>query len=309
MKYYINSNALLSTFSVPSAVADKHIKMAGALQLRVLLCVFRNAAEEISKEKIAKTLAVSEYDVADALKFWADCGVLSVDGNAVPTVTVSPEEKPRTVRAAAVKPGREEVARRGIENEEIAFLLRQSEQKFGRALRQNEAATLVWLHDDEGMSVALILMLIEFAISEGKGNIGYIERTAVSWIDDGVEDISAAEQKINEIYKSRSCWSIVQKAFGIERRMPSKKEEEFALLWIGERKTDNELLTEAYNRCIDNTGKFSIPYIAKILDKWYKDGVKTVSDIKENAAKKKPDSIAAYDSTFFESMLSAIDND
>ncbi len=309
MKYYINSNALLSTFSVPSAVADKHIKMAGALQLRVLLCVFRNAAEEISEEKIARTLSVSTEDVTDALKFWTFCGVLSSDDAPAVTESLQVQEKPRTVRASSVKPSREEVARRGIENEEIAFLLRQSEQKFGRALRQNEAATLVWLHDDEGMSVALILMLIEFSISEGKGNIGYIERTALSWIDDGVEDISAAEQKINEIYKSRSCWSIVQKAFGIDRRMPSKKEEEFALLWIGERKIGNDLLTEAYNRCIDNTGKFSIPYIAKILDKWYKDGVKTVSDIKENAAKKKPDSIAAYDSTLFDSMLSAIDND
>lgn len=308
MKYHISSNALWSAFPVPSAVVDKHIKMAGALQLRVLLCVFRNPAEEINAEKIAKTLSAPVSEVADALVFWAECGVLATEEGetvAVPQPVVAPK---KAVRAATVKPTREEVARRGMESPEITFLLREAEAKFGRALRQTESSTLVWLCDDEGMSIAVLLMLVEFAISDGKANIGYIEKTALSWLDSGVCDIAGAEQKINDIYKSRSCWGIVSRAFGIERRMPSKKEEEFSLLFVGERKMSTELLKEAYNRCIDATGKFSIPYITKILDKWYKNGVKKVEDIKEDGKKGK-DSIAAYDTTVFDSMLSAIDND
>lgn len=307
MNYHVNPNALWSTFPVPAAVVDKHIKMAGALQLRVLLCVFRNMSEEISAELIAKKLSVSESDVLDALLFWAECGVLATESAPI-TPVVAEEPKKKSVRAASVKPTREEVARRGNESAEITFLLREAEQKFGRALRQSEASTLVWLHDDEGMSVAVLLMLVEFAISDQKGSIGYIEKTALSWLDDGVCDIAAAESKINEIYKSRSCWGIVSKAFGIDRRQPSKKEEEFSLLFVGERKMSTELLREAYNRCIDATGKFSIPYITKILEKWYKDGVKQVEDIKEDGKKGK-DSIAAYDTSLFDSMLSAIDED
>ena len=307
MKYHISSNALWSAFPVPSSVVDKHIKMAGALQLRVLLCVFRNPAEEISAEKIAEALSASVYDVADALMFWAECGILATEKGEV-LASQPVKEIKKTVRAASVKPTREEVARRGMESPEITFLLREAEGKFGRALRQSEASTLVWLCDDEGMSIAVLLMLVEFAISDGKGSIGYIEKTALSWLDSGVCDIAGAEQKINEIYKSRSCWGIVSKAFGIDRRMPSKKEEEFSLLFVGERKMSADLLREAYNRCIDATGKLSIPYITKILDKWYKSGVKKVEDIKEDGKKAK-ETIAAYDTTVFDSMLNAIDED
>ncbi len=307
MKYHISSNALWSAFPVPSSVVDKHIKMAGALQLRVLLCVFRNPAEEISAEKIAEALSASVYDVADALMFWAECGILATEKGEV-LASQPVKEIKKTVRAASVKPTREEVARRGMESPEITFLLREAEGKFGRALRQSEASTLVWLCDDEGMSIAVLLMLVEFAISDGKGSIGYIEKTALSWLDSGVCDIAGAEQKINEIYKSRSCWGIVSKAFGIDRRMPSKKEEEFSLLFVGERKMSADLLREAYNRCIDATGRLSIPYITKILDKWYKSGVKKVEDIKEDGKKAK-ETIAAYDTTVFDSMLNAIDED
>ena len=308
MKYHISSNALWSAFPVPSSVVDNHIKMAGALQLRVLLCVFRNPAEEISAEKIASTLSANTADVEDALTFWAECGVLSSEKGETVVVEKPVAEPKKTVRAATVKPTREEVAKRGMESPEITFLLREAEGKFGRALRQTEASTLVWLCDDEGMSIAVLLMLVEFAVSDGKANIGYIEKTALSWLDSGVCDIAGAEQKINDIYKSRSCWGVVSKAFGIDRRMPSKKEEEFSLRFVGECKMSTELLREAYNRCIDSTGKFSIPYITKILDKWYKNGVKKIEDITEDGKKGK-DSIAAYDTTVFDSMLSAIDRD
>lgn len=308
MKYYINSGALMSAFPVPSAVADKHIKLAGAVQLKVLLCVFRRSAETISPEGIADFLSLSVADVKDALRFWVDVGILACEGE-TPVEAQPVSEKPKSVRAATVKPTREEIARRGTESPEIAYLLREAQQKLGRALRQSESSTLVWLHDDEGMSVSVLLMLLEFAISDGKGNIGYIERTALSWIDDGVEDIAAAERKINEIYRTRSCWSAVCKAFGIDRRLPSKREEEYALLWVKERGYSHELLREAYNRCIDSTGKLSMPYIAKILEKWHKDGVKTPADIKgERTDTKKSETMAAYDTSLFDKMLGAIDN-
>ncbi len=308
MKYYINPSSLLGAFPVPTSVADKHIKMAGAVQLKVLLYIFRHAAEEISPEAIAKHLSLSVADVNDTLRFWADAGVLSADGTPV-TAQPLPAEKPKAVRAAAIKPTREEVAKRGNENPEIAFLLRETQQKLGRALRQSEASTLVWLHDDEGMSVSVLLMLIEFAISDGRPSIGYIERTALDWIDSGVEDIASAEHKINEIYNARSCWSIVQKAFGIDRKLPGKKEQELSVLWVKERGFSKEMLREAYERCVDSTGKLSFPYIAKILDKWYKNGIKTPADIKDDKAEEKRDPIASYDSSLFDEMLRAIDQD
>ena len=53
--------------------------------------------------------------------------------------------------------------------------------KFGRGLKSNEQSTLVWIYDDLGLDVSVILMLIQFAVTEGRANISFIEKTAPSY--------------------------------------------------------------------------------------------------------------------------------
>lgn len=206
----------------------------------------------------------------------------------------------------AVKPSREEVIKRGGESEEIAFLLREAQMKFGRGLRANESSTLVWLHDDEGMNTAVILMLIEFAKSGDRCNIGYIEKTALSWINDGVTTLSEAEEKICQIHAGRSAWKLVSGAMGIDRR-PSDKELITARRWVDEWCFAKDMLRAAYNKCVDSTGKFSMHYINKILEGWHKNGLKTLDDVENSDVKKekkpKDSSFAGYDLSKVEEML------
>ena len=42
-----------------------------------------------------------------------------------------------------------------------------------------------------------------------------------------------------------------------------------------------ELILEAYNRCMDNKGQMSFAYIGKILEEWNKMGWKKPSDIQD----------------------------
>ena len=238
--------------------------------------------------------------------FWAEAGLLKNDG--AKAAKAQPEETKKAVRAATVRPTREEVARRGLEDSNIAFMLQTTEQKLGRALRQTESSSLVWLHDDEGISIAVLLMVVDYAISENRANIGFIEKTALSWLDSGVTTVPEAEQKIKEIYAAKNDWRIVSKAFGLGGRKAGKKETEFAVLWVGERGYGEELLSEAYSRCVDNTVKYSLQYITKILEKWYKDGVR---DIKDVPSDEQPQSggMGTYDKSAFSRLLGAIDDE
>ncbi|MBQ8550339.1 MAG: DnaD domain protein [Clostridia bacterium] len=307
MTYNVNPASLFGAFSLPSDVVDKHIKMAGAVQLKVLLYIFRNPSAPIVPEDIAAHLSLPASDIRDSLVFWADAGLLLCDGEKPVAVSTPVKEKLPSVRPAAQKPDRAEVARRGNENAEIAFLLRESEQKLGRTLRQNEASSLVWLYDDEGISLSVLLMVIEFAISDGKSNIGYIERTALDWADSGVETVADAERKIADIYKARSSFAVLRNAFGLGDRKPGKKELEYARLWVEDWKISRELLTHAYEICVDNTGKYSITYIATVIKKWHAEGVKTVADIKPDKPQKSG-GYQAYDSSLFDEMINSIDN-
>lgn len=300
MGYTLNPSELAGLFAVPCSVVDKHIKLAGAVHLKVLLWALRHQDKGFDPAAISEALKIDLPDVSDSLRYWADAGILlNTDAPVQKQEDVKPLPSNKlynnTARAQIVKPSREEVAKRGLECKEIAFLLREAQLKFGRALRQNESSTLVWLYDDEGMSVALILMLLEYAISENHVNIGFIERTAVQWINDGIDNVQDAEKKIIELHQKRGSWRLVESAMGIEHRSPSEKELQSVYTWVEEWKYGRDILRAAYEQCVDTTSKFSFPYIRKIIETWHNEGVKSVDDIKNvKKPNTKPD-IATYD--------------
>lgn len=308
MKYMLNENNMSaqSVFSVPNVVADKHIKLATAAQLKVLLLALRAQNSEISVENIVSTLGMDASEVTDALDFWSGVGVIKSEQE--PKLTETERE---TVVAREEKPSRTDVAHRG-DDVNIQIILREAQMRFGRNLKSNEASTLVWLYDDKGMSLSLILLLLQYAVDNGKCNISFIEKTAVKWLNNGVETIADAEQQIAEELKRNLAWEVVRKTFGIDRAKPSDRELEYSSLWVEKYGFSSEMLKCAYDVCVDSTAKLSFSYIAKVLEKWHKNGVKKPEDIKkmsEEKPKKKNgiQSAASYDISAFEKMLNSDD--
>lgn len=317
MSYKLNLEALSGVYALPSAVVDKHIKLSGAIQLKVLLLGLKNPGN-IDEQELADVLSIPLPDVIDALNYWSDLGIIDTPVKAEAEVEAKPTtakkaEKPqkKVVIAEAVKPTREEVARRGNESKEVAFLLREAQMRLTRPLKPNEASTLVWLFDDEGMNASVLLLLISFAHAEGKDNIGFIEKTAVKWLNDGVSNTNEAEQKIRHYYDMKSSWGIVEKAMGIPHRMPSENEQKLAYTWVCEYQYTHDMLRAAYNACIDATSKFSVPYINKVLSGWYKAGVRNPLDLRKHLAetaegkqkKKENDGKATFNVNLFNQSL------
>ncbi len=313
MGYKINPAEFASVFLVPSAVADKYIKLTGATQLKILLLALKDCANGIDLEKISEKLSISIPDVTDALNYWADLGILLKDEEKMSFAQPIEVEKPhkKIIRKEIVKPTRDEINNLGREDKNIQFLLREAQMKLSRPLKQNEASTIVWLYDSEGLDTSIILMLISFAVTENKATIGFIEKTAVSWLNDGVSTLADAEAKINNYYEHKSAWSKVSKAMGIPFRMASKKEATLSHQWIYEYGFSEEILKLAYDKCVDATSKLSMDYIKKILDSWHKDGVKTAEDVADldnerSKAKEQEKGIDKYDLDAFNDSLNNI---
>lgn len=301
MSYLINPKAFSAVFTVPAAVADKHLKLARGEHIKVLLYIMRNMSVNPNNAEIAAATGLSEYDVAEALLYWESAGILMPDGK--------PAEKAE-IKAPAVKqnakPDRADVARRGAEDEKIRYLLTETQMKLGRNLKSNETSTLVWLYDDLGLDVSLILMIVQYAAVHGKARIGFIESTATDWVNRGISTIAAADKELNQMAMSEQAWGIVCSAFGLEKRKPSKNELKLSLMWVDEWKMSREMLAAAYNACVDGISKFDIKYISKILENWHEKGYKTPDDIEEkkNSGGEK-ESFAAYDIDLFEKMLNS----
>jgi DnaD/phage-associated family protein len=297
MNFFVKPESLSAAFLLPADITDKHIKLAGAIQLKVILYCYRHMADGFDTEKISTALSLSPADVEDALRFWCELGVLDSDGQKAITPTVVETTKP----LKSIKPNRGEVARRGLESSEIAFLLSEAQIKFGRTLKQSESSLLVWLYDDLGLNAAVILMVIEYALQAGKCNVGYIEKVGKDWAESGVDTIMAAEAKIAQLGNERLFWNVMRSAFGLDMRAPSESETKMANTVVGEWKMDKPLLKKAYDICVDQIGKYRASYIKTILTSWHKKGIKSVADLeKETEIIQKPksknkDSYATYD--------------
>lgn len=302
MNYRINPSAFSAVFTVPAEVADRHLKLARGEHIKVLLYIMRNMTVPINTSVIAEAVGISEYDVKEALLYWADAGILICDGD----LKENAEIKPKTVNRAQ-KPTRRDVARRGNEDEKISYLLRETQMRLGRNLKSNETGTLVWLYDDEGLDVSLILMIVQYAAAHNKANIRFIESTAVDWINKGIDTVADADAELNRMAMGDQAWKIVSSAFGLERRKPSKKETEFSLLWVNDWKMSKEMLEAAYEECVNAKSKFSFPYTAKIIESWHEKGFKTPKDIQKSKQDVEKEGYAAYDIDLFEKMLNTKD--
>lgn len=273
MNFKVRKDFKTVPFPVPSEIVDSHLKLAGALQLRVILYCLRHTYDaEVNPSLMAELFSVSEEDINDALMFWAELGFIECEGPTFTPITQQPEP----IKVAPPKPprpDRKEVARRGLESPEIAFLLNEAQQKFGRMLKQSESSVLVWIYDDLGLDASIILMILEHAVQSEKVNITYIERVARDWAENGVDTIAAAEQRIVELNNNRSAWNKMRRVFGIDSRSPSATEEKLAVTSIIEWKMSDDLLKKAYDTCVDSCGKYNIKYIKKVLTEWQKQGI------------------------------------
>ena len=310
MGYKIEPSAYSDVFVLPKSVVEKHIKLAGASQLKVLLWLFCRGGSCEDPSEISKDTGLSPADIADAMQYWIVNGIVSDTNCAAPAekpVTIQElgqkesEEKPvkkAVKRTEQKKISRYEISQRAAESAEVAFLLKEAQNKLGRTLSVAEMTTLVWLHDGEGLSCEIIIMVIEYACALSKGNIRYIEATALSWIEEGIDTVAKAENHIVELERSRQEWRKIASAFGIDRPVPSKNEQTYATRWLREWKFNIKMIKLAYDASVDHTGKMSLAYMNKVLGAWHEKGIKKPEDIPQktkDTARKEMSEKKSYD--------------
>lgn len=317
MDYILNMGPWSSVFAVPTSLVDRYIKLAGKEQLQVLLWMLRHGEEAVSPEKLAQELGIATDSVLDALDYWIQEGLLAgTEGElspapqvetGQPTVSLAPAQPaspPLPPRKRVVKPDMQHVVARIAESGEIKYLLQEAETIFGKTLSPAMTSTLVSLCDDYGLPVEVAVMLIHYAKDAGKTTPAYIDTVGRDWAESGILTLQDAERKIQLLGERQQAWAKVQSAAGLDRRKPSPKEEEAAYRWVVEWKFTSEMLSAAYARCVDNTGKFNVNYINKVLEGWHKNGVRNLQELEALETKKQEerDKSKSYDIEELEKM-------
>ncbi len=296
MSYSVNPSVFKSIFAVPAEIVDKHIRLANGDQLKVLLWILRNSPDNPDIDKMCADLRMNQADALDYLQYWVLTGVLSDSGDnfvAVPTVSDTPvqqpakpvENKPVEIPSVAPsKPSSSEIAKRIEEAPEIRNLFNEAQQKLGKTIGYDGQCTLLLLHDHYGLPCEVLFMMIDYCVSIGKTNYGYLEAVGRDWGNREIDTLDKAAEQISVLREANAVWREFARSAGIANPRPTAKQTEYLRRWSSEWKFSVDMIILAYEEMANHTGKFSMAYIEKILAGWMNKGFKTPADV-ENAAK------------------------
>ena len=311
MDYRFDLGAWNRVFVVPADIVDKHLRLAGAAQLKVMLWMLRHAGESFEIGDISKALSMHEADVRDSMQYWVQTGIVSMcEGEIKPAPFVPGEKQDSAVKEspATEAPGEETVSsseqekteepdkhKRALSRPEkpdvkylnqrmkndpaVACLMQSADEIFGRITSNNDKQTLLLIHEYDGLPVEVILMLLQYAAGIGKTNMRFIEKMAISWAEDEVFTLDAAEKRIMRLTAGNTAARRVQRIIGAEPHSPTEKEIGYAELWIEQWHFSDELIRAAYEACVDTKGSYYAKYANSILHRWYNSGIKTMDQL------------------------------
>ncbi len=298
----INPKSYASVFALPTDVADKHLRMAGKAQLKVLLWLYRNPAAAIDLAVISKDTGIPADEIDDAMLYWVNAGLLTntddKETTAEPsepsaseklraqttpeTKTPEPEKQPerKNEKPPLVKPTIKDVAQRLSESDDIRSLFAEVQESFGRTIGYDVQANLLVLYDYYSLPAEVIVMLCNYAKTIGKqGSVAYIMKMGAAWAEQEINTFERAAEKIARMETADKIWSEFRRMTGIENPRPTAKQTEYLETWVSTYGFDTEMIALAYERAVEKKGSIHFGYMNGILRSWHESGYKTTEDV------------------------------
>lgn len=174
---------------------DEYAVRANAAYCMVYLYAMRHVADGGAmpdNTQIANVLHILESDVAAAWRFWEREGKATVwDGAAILNLD-------GTVSDARYS----EIDSKMTADHKLAELYAEAARVFGAELSSADVRTLYSIYEDLKISTPMILMLVAYAKSNKK-TMRYVEKTAICWKQQGVDDMKKADKYFAEIEEKK----------------------------------------------------------------------------------------------------------
>ena len=294
MSYQINLGQWNTVFAVPASVTDQHLKLASEAQLKTLLYLLRHAGESVTDDQIVKATGCS------AVAFWIDRGLLTQGADLLlpaagtadhqsATTAVSDNQSGlrHTAVSRAVRPDTAFVTKLLNEDQNLEGLLDEAQSVLNKPLSPGDTATLVMLYHSFGLPCDVLAMLLHYAASAGIANMRAIERIGIEWSDNGIDSVEAAEREIERMSHCREAWGRVSSLIGLRNAgKPTKAQLANADRWLNRWGFHDEMILEAYERCVNTKGEYNMSYINAILKRWFEKRIFSLDALKESESAK-----------------------
>lgn len=298
------------------ALAERDAERADLLVL-MQLCSDPYSAENIPL--LAKRIGCTQKKVLSSIEFWREAGIITVE-NADTTSAAS--ANPAAASAAHVSAasaafaasastaaastvpapageggasrfelrpqysGEELAALTDAHGGELRKLIDTCQGIVGRIFTQAEAGKVVGLYEYLGLDIEHILSLFTYCVHRGKRAVGYVEKTAYNLYDEGIDSAAKLEEYIKKKEEKEREEAHLRSLFGLGSRALTAKERQAFTQWLHEWKLPEEVLVRAYEQTVENTGKYSLAYMSRVLESWYMAGLCSIEKLDEYERKR-----------------------
>ncbi|OOB77468.1 MAG: hypothetical protein BEN19_01890 [Epulopiscium sp. Nuni2H_MBin003] len=163
------------------------------------------------------------------------------------------------------------------QNSSIAQLFSKAQQILGRPLSPTDLSILFSFHDWLHMPIGLIEFLLTHCANNNHRKIRYIEKTAISWVEDGIMDIETANIRLN----SSKIYFQILNQLGIKTSTITDIQKKYLDKWLVTFQLPIDIILEGCNRTTLQISNPNLKYLDKILTNWHDANVKTLTDIEE----------------------------
>ena len=274
---------------LPQTVLDS-IDKAKKFDIKVLMhiCSSEKYRGENSVGELAKALECEIGDIVTSLSFWRGTGIITTDDNTqlvkTPSVAKTASEEtldvPKRVKLSELPQYTSSELNALLEkHRHVVELIDECQNVLGKIFTAADIKVLMALVDYLGLDNDYILVLMHYAARVDVKSLRYIEKMAVSCLDDGFTDAHELQQELRSREERESLEGKIRNAFGLGARKLTQKEKKCVENWISNFKYDLDVIEKAYEITVSATSKPSIPYANAILEKWFSEGAKNLDEV------------------------------
>lgn len=298
--FSIDPKVYTSMFSIPSEIAEKHLKFASGEQIKVIICIFKNP--DATSAEIAKKTNLSVSETEECIEYWMDSGLLISEKKekAVVTENVNPTTPQVTAPVQLpdihfTNPSQKEIEEILRSNGSMKRLFNEAQNILGKTLGYTMQCTIYSIVNFYGIKPDVANCLLHFARSIGRTSQNDIQKIAKYWAENSITDMAAADDYITETENAKELFVTLAERTNNDTSSPSFSQFELICEWIRWGFTVDEV-EKAFNimKTEKQTGRLdwnNFRHMNGTLKNWRKAGMMTVEDIEKGTKKfggKKP---------------------
>lgn len=270
----------------PLKITDKaELFDATAEELRLLLALIEREGDAGDESALAESAGISVGRCRASLRFWLDAGVILEDGSSGRIIDEHPDRvgKGELIEESGVKVAAD------IRNNNLKPLLDELAAIFERNLTTGEAKIVSGVATQYGVSAEFLITLAAYLKSTRGFTVAKLRDRAIALTDKGIDNLEALEIYISEKEKELKYEWEIKGILGIYDRNLVPTERKYFKKWSEELGFSGDIIREAYDITVMQTGGRSLPYMNEILVKWSEAGLKTPEECREYSEKTRPE--------------------